>query len=155
MIGNRFWHSKEQGRQIPVYFVDSFDLGKDYDKEKTQDELRRMLRLAKDNQPFVTKNMKKCMSVKWRDHKDRIMTIHLNMLGKEFIRGFCGLGPEELNYFEKRACEIMKPIEADNASMELSPADFFTIEHDLFEARDRAVICNINQLRNEKKYAEE
>ena len=55
-------------------------MGKEFDKEKTQEELRRMLRFARDNQPFVTKNMKKCMSVNWRDQKDKIISVHLNML---------------------------------------------------------------------------
>jgi hypothetical protein len=107
VINERFWHSQEKNLRIPVYFVDAFDMDKEYDKEKTQDELRRMVRLAKDNTPFATKNMRKCMSVKWRDYKDRIITIHLDMLQKEFINGFHGLGPEELNFFERRSGEIM------------------------------------------------
>lgn len=55
-------------------------MGKDYDKDKTQDELRRMLRVAKDNTPFDTKKMRRCMSVKWRDSKDHIMTVYTDML---------------------------------------------------------------------------
>jgi hypothetical protein len=63
---------------IEIFFVEAFDLGKAYDE--TRDTARQIVKKAQNMPHYDTRFMRKCLDVDWRYLKDRIITMHLNML---------------------------------------------------------------------------
>ena len=64
--------------RLPFFFTDSYDLAEDYDE--TKKAARGIIRLAQNNpEHFETRFLRKCLDVNWRDWKDKIETLQLEM----------------------------------------------------------------------------
>jgi hypothetical protein len=71
---------------IPMFFVDAFDLGKPYDE--TRAEAAEIVKLAQSKKHFETTQMNRCAQLNWRDLKDVVMNSQLKMLTSKIISGF-------------------------------------------------------------------
>ena len=105
--------------KVNMFFVDAFDLGKSYDQ--TREEARRIVKLAQANSHYDTKFMRKCLNNKWRDRKDRLITMHLRMLQDEI---FISLGDAEKQYFQDKSNSILAQLKNDEDAMEMSQYDY-------------------------------
>jgi hypothetical protein len=84
--------------ELPVFFTDVYDLGKSYDKTRRAAE--KIVALAQKSKHYDTHMMRKCPCAKWRDLKDKILSMHLDMLNEEVV---ANLGQDEMNMFATQA----------------------------------------------------
>ena len=132
-----------------MFFVDAFDLSKSYDQ--TREEARRIVKLAQNNSHYDTKYMRKCLNNKWRDRKDRLITMQLRMLSDEI---FTSLGDAEKSYFTEKSNSILSQLKNDEDAMEMSQYDFEQLEVDLRETKSAAINMNLKRLRGDQENSE-
>ena len=149
-VNETFPSSRLNGLEVPVYFTDVYDLAKAYDKTRRAAE--KIVGLAQKNKHYDTSAMRKCPCAKWRDLKDKILGMHLNMLNEDVI---ANLGKDELNVFAQHCSRIIGQVELDSRAIEMSQADFRRIRQELRDAKDRALDNNTKRLARERIEAEE
>ena len=85
-IKEMFPKSKEyrNDEDLPVFFTDVFDLSRSWDKTRT--EARKIVKLAQESIHYDTTTMRKCPCAQWRDLKDRINSMYLQMCNDPLIK---------------------------------------------------------------------
>ena len=86
---------------MPVFFTDTFDM------EFTRAEAREIVRVAKQNPRYPTSKISLCFDPLWRDQKDRMVSLHMN-LGL-----LSNMGVDQKAEFRKQSLNIMKSIKKD------------------------------------------
>jgi hypothetical protein len=65
---------------VPVFFTDCFDLGKEYDS--TSETIKQILSLSKVNKLYQTDLMKACLCQDWLEKRNHLWTLQTKMFEK-------------------------------------------------------------------------